>query len=124
MNWLTTLYVAILFFVLTPGVLVRLPPKGGKFMVAAVHAVVFALIFHFSQKLIWRMGEGFKEGATCGIPDTRPCTAKEKARDAGNTEGCGALKYCSKINKCRGCHFADMLAGTCNKVDICALTYV
>lgn len=64
MNWFTTLYVAILFFVLTPGVLVRLPPKGGKFTVAAVHTVVFALIFHFGQKMVFfGGGEGFREGA-------------------------------------------------------------
>jgi hypothetical protein len=109
MNWLTTLYVAILFFVITPGVLVRLPPKGGKFTVAAVHAVVFALIFHFSQKLIWRMGEGFKEGAVqCGMADKRPCTEKEKKRDPTfNKEGCGAfLKDCS--GTCRGCPIENL----------------
>lgn len=58
MNWVVTFYAAILFFVLTPAVLVRLPPKGGKFTVAAVHAVVFALIFHFTHKLVWQLSMG------------------------------------------------------------------
>jgi hypothetical protein len=58
MNWAVTVYAAILFFVLTPAVLVRLPPKGGKFTVAAVHAVVFALIFHFTHKLVWQLSMG------------------------------------------------------------------
>lgn len=58
MNWSVTFYAAILFFVLTPAILVRLPPKGGKFTVAAVHALVFALIFHFTHKLVWQLSMG------------------------------------------------------------------
>ena len=58
MNWTVTFYAAILFFVLTPAVLVRLPPKGGKFTVAAVHALVFALVFHFTHKLVWKLSMG------------------------------------------------------------------
>jgi hypothetical protein len=58
MNWAVTFYAAILFFVLTPAVLVRLPPKGGKFTVAAVHALVFALIFHFTHKFVWQLSMG------------------------------------------------------------------
>lgn len=54
MNWIVTAYIAILFFVLTPGVLLSLPPKSSKFMVAATHAVVFALVYHFTHKMVWR----------------------------------------------------------------------
>ena len=52
MNWAVTIYSAILFFVLTPNILVRLPPKSSKFVVAATHAVIFALIFHFTCKIV------------------------------------------------------------------------
>lgn len=38
-------YVAILFFVLVPGILFRFPPNGSTRIVAAVHAVIFAVIF-------------------------------------------------------------------------------
>lgn len=46
---------AILFFLLSPGVLLTLPPIGKKFwmtgqtsvMAAAVHAVVFAVVLYF-----------------------------------------------------------------------------
>jgi len=58
MNWAVTVYAAILFFVLTPAVLLRLPPNGSKLTVAAVHAVVFALVFHFTHKLVWQMSMG------------------------------------------------------------------
>ena len=71
MNWLMTIYAALLFFVLTPAILVRLPPKGGKFMVAAVHALVFALIFHFTSGFVGGGGnveEGYPDGYSgrCG----------------------------------------------------------
>jgi len=60
MNWVTTIYSAILFFVLVPSVLLRIPPKGSKYMVAAVHAIVFALIWHFTCKFVWRMSVGLE----------------------------------------------------------------
>jgi hypothetical protein len=34
---------ALLFFVLTPGLLLRLPPGGSQMVVAATHALVFAV---------------------------------------------------------------------------------
>jgi hypothetical protein len=75
MSLLVTLYVAVLFFLLTPAILVSLPPKGGKFTVAAVHALVFALIFHFTHKLVWRFGvslEGMDSSPTKPKNPTEP----------------------------------------------------
>ncbi len=48
---MTYLYV-ILFFLLTPGVLLSLPPGGTKYTVALVHALVFGLITWFIQSRI------------------------------------------------------------------------
>lgn len=62
MSLLVSLYTAILFFVLVPGVLLSIPRKGSKLVVAAVHALVFGLVYHFTHKLVWRLGvslEGF-----------------------------------------------------------------
>ena len=39
----------ILFFLLTPGILVSLPPGGDKYTVALVHALVFGLVMWFIQ---------------------------------------------------------------------------
>ena len=47
-------YAALLFFVLTPGILVRIPPNGNKRLVSAVHAVVFGLVWSLSHKFIWQ----------------------------------------------------------------------
>ena len=54
MNVVVAIYAAILFFVLSPGILLSLPPKGSKMMVAATHAVVFAVVLYFTQKIVWR----------------------------------------------------------------------
>ena len=86
MNWTVTFYAAILFFLLTPAILVRLPPKGGKFTVAAVHALVFALVFHFTHKIVWQLSMGMgmpspvrKEGMTEGNANKKE---KEQAEQA------------------------------------------
>jgi hypothetical protein len=56
------LYAAVLFFVLSPGVLVSIPSGGSKLTVAAAHAVVFALIFHFTHKLVWNTTKNVRFG--------------------------------------------------------------
>ena len=56
------LYVAILFVLLTPGILLRLPPTGSPLVVAIVHGAVFALVLCLTHKMVsqWSMGvEGF-----------------------------------------------------------------
>ena len=53
MNWVMTLYTALLFLILTPGILLRLPPGGSKLTVAITHAIVFALAYHFTHKAVW-----------------------------------------------------------------------
>lgn len=67
MNLVVAAYAAILFFILSPGVLLRLPPKGSKFVVVATHAVIFAIILGLTCKMVWkfsmRMGVEGMEGA-------------------------------------------------------------
>ena len=58
----TLLLAAVLFFLLTPGVLVRLPPKCTLLTCAAFHAVVFTVAFYFGCKLVKNLRrEGFDE---------------------------------------------------------------
>lgn len=63
MNVIMFIYVFVLFFVLTPGVLVYLPPKSSKMITAATHAVIFALIWTLTHKMIWRLSSRM-EGLT------------------------------------------------------------
>lgn len=48
-------YIAVLFVALTPGILLSLPPKGSKLLVAVTHGLVFALVYHFTHKLVWKL---------------------------------------------------------------------
>jgi len=54
MNVVMTLYLAVLFLLLCPGVLVSLPPKGSRLTVALTHAAVFALVYHLTHKMVYR----------------------------------------------------------------------
>jgi len=77
MSVLVSLYAALLFFVLTPAILLRLPRNGSKFTVAGVHAIVFGLIFHFTHKLVWRFGKSL-EGMTEGVDEEEEKKKEEK----------------------------------------------
>ena len=57
MNMFMAIYCAILFFVLSPGVLFRLPKNGSKFVVAGVHAVIFGVVSFFTCKLVWNFSQ-------------------------------------------------------------------
>lgn len=62
---LLALLAAVLFFVLTPGIVLRLPRGGSPRTVAAVHAVVyfFAFLFlkMFMMRYIWRRNRALWE---------------------------------------------------------------
>ncbi len=48
-----SLFVIVLFVVLTPGVLLRLPARAPLLTSAIVHGIVFALVFHLTSKIVW-----------------------------------------------------------------------
>jgi len=54
MHILMSVYIALLFVLLTPGILLRLPPGGSKLTVAVVHGIVFAIVTHFSYRTVQR----------------------------------------------------------------------
>lgn len=47
------LYTALLFFVLTPGILLYLPPGASKTVVAMTHAVVFSFVWSFTNQAVF-----------------------------------------------------------------------
>ena len=54
------LYLTALFVALTPGILLTLPPKGSKIVVAITHAIIFAIILCFTYNEVYRYAnEGF-----------------------------------------------------------------
>jgi hypothetical protein len=49
------LILAILAFILSPGVLIRLPPGQNDRVVAATHALVLALVWFAASKTLWKL---------------------------------------------------------------------
>ena len=50
-----TLLVGILFVLLTPGVLLCLPStRSSTLTQAVVHGLIFALVYHFTHKMVWK----------------------------------------------------------------------
>jgi translation initiation factor IF-1 len=45
---------AILFFILIPGVLLRIPEKGSLLIITVVHTVIFGILFYFIIKVIYK----------------------------------------------------------------------
>ena len=49
-----SVFCVILFYFLTPGILVSLPKGAGKKTVAAVHALIFGILFFFFHRIVWK----------------------------------------------------------------------
>lgn len=69
MNIIVALYSAILFFLLVPNMLVRLPSNGSKMTVAMVHAAIFGIILYFTQKMVWQFSTKMLEGLETKKPE-------------------------------------------------------
>jgi uncharacterized membrane protein len=53
--WAMMVYAAVLFYLLTPGVLVRLPPGASTMTVNLTHAVVFSVVLCYTQKAVYKL---------------------------------------------------------------------
>lgn len=54
-NFSSFIYLVFLFYVLSPNVLLRIPPNGSKHVVALVHAVVFAVVYYYTSGYVGAM---------------------------------------------------------------------
>ena len=61
MNIAGLIYSFVLFVALTPAILFRFPSKGKKITVAAVHAIIFGIIYYFTNSFVMGLF-GYKEG--------------------------------------------------------------
>ena len=46
------LFSVLLFFILTPGILITIPLKSSKIKVALVHSLIFSIIWYFTNKIL------------------------------------------------------------------------
>jgi len=66
-----TALTALLFVVLTPGILVTIPAKGSKIIVALTHGIIFALVYYLLHKSLLHVTkkfEGFQNGSDYVFP--------------------------------------------------------
>ena len=89
MSLVMMLYVAVLFVALTPGVLLRLPPKGSLLTVAVVHAVVFSLVVYLTSSYV--------RGVTASLAgfEDMACKTDGDCKDA--TMMCKNMKCAKKV---------------------------
>ena len=89
MGLILFLVVVALFVVLTPGILLSLPPKGSKLVVALTHGIVFAVVLKLIYKPLWKFTsrlEGMAEGADGEEEEEE----KMSGMPEGMTEGLGS----------------------------------
>jgi hypothetical protein len=55
MNFLMILYFAVLFYLLTPGVLITLPAGASRDTVNMTHAAVFAGVVALTKGFVWNL---------------------------------------------------------------------
>ena len=58
MDTMMFLYTAVLFFILTPGIVLSLPPGASKTVTALTHAVVFAFVWSFTIQAVFAATRG------------------------------------------------------------------
>jgi hypothetical protein len=74
------LYLVALFVLLTPGILVTLPKRGSRYMVAATHAAIFGVAMYLLKRNFraWDDMEGFQASALGGMSASPPRVPKSK----------------------------------------------
>lgn len=79
MNLVLFVVLVALFVVLTPGVLVYLPPKQSKLVTALTHGVIFAVIWTIIHKPLMHLSRNFHfmEGL-----DNKNDTKKDSTKDS------------------------------------------
>ena len=89
-NLSMSLFVAALFVLLSPGVVVSLPRNGSHLQKAVVHGILFAIIYHFTHKAVWTWlnSEGFALS-----------TAQKAAKDAESNAWKAYKKHPTSANK-------------------------
>ena len=63
MNIFFSIYTLIAFFVLTPGIFIRVPSKGSNAIVALVHGLIFVAILAIFVNYAGNFGNPIFEGA-------------------------------------------------------------
>jgi len=83
MNVILFIVVIALFVALTPGILLSLPPKGSKLVVALTHGIVFAIVLKLIYKPLKKLFSG-KEGLKNFNPTSKTDQCRQYYKDIRN----------------------------------------
>ena len=86
MNVLSTVYVFLLFLLLTPGLLINLPFKMSKMVRTLAHATIFTVIWQFTNQYVLDMTNKLFEGFGVEKVENTAKAAKDAAAKAGPTK--------------------------------------
>jgi len=114
---------AILFVLLTPGLILRIPPKGSLLTASIVHAVVFGIVFYLVAKITYQhyntesFGEVYPKFEV--INDNHGCKKNHCNNTIKNNDRI-SVSWWNEGQGCHGCSFVkdDENDGKCN-VDHC-----
>ena len=86
-------FITLLFALLSPGILITLPPKASPLIVALTHGLVFAFIYCLIHKQVFKMLYGHEEQFDTKIKmanemDIRKRKQCERNLMAGHTRNC------------------------------------
>ena len=106
MNMIMIIYTIVLFVLLTPSILFRIPKKGNKLMVAFVHGVIFAIIYSLTHKMFQKMydKENFRLYSDSNCINMRVGPLKNNIPDTDS--GPIYYKAVKNNNQCTGAEFA------------------
>jgi len=76
MNLICAVYMVLLFFALTPGILLSLPSGSSKKVVALTHGVVFTAVWWLTHKFVWKMSLKME-----GMASSMPSPAKKMSEE-------------------------------------------
>jgi len=69
MNIQKSLFIAFLFFVLTPGVFITLPNvNADKYQIAGVHAIAFVVVWYIIHSIVFKSNKYFTGEACSNYP--------------------------------------------------------
>ena len=100
-NIVKILALICVFFALTPGVLIRLPIKGGIYKIAALHALLFGVIYFIVTNVFGVLREGVQRNCSSQIATSDTCDSsqREKYKDATCKQLCSAAQFKSFVFK-------------------------
>jgi len=114
------LYLVALFVLLTPGILVTLPKRGSRYMVAATHAAIFGVAVYLLKRNFraWDDMEGFQASTPPRAPK-RPGAAPPKltpeqleARKAARKAAAAAAAVAAACAACDASKAAENVEGS------------